>query len=386
MTLFSPAILLLSSVAKPLRIGLICSLAIATVLLLLYAPTLIYLVITLCVLSWYFAISLILLTQQRLSSLNQQLSNIDNLSALSLTTNDADFNLLANQLNQLIRELKRKDHLLMSCAQETQYTATELNNSSEQLFEDAEKEHLALNSIASTAEQMTVTVNDIGSRMSLTQDMAQNTSTLVKDGKQSLLALQDTQQQLDESVKLNQANIATLTQNAEDITRFIGTITQITEQINLLALNAAIEAARAGEAGRGFAVVADEVRSLASNTGSAAQDIATLVSNIQSQVAISNDNSQSMEAISKQSVQSIFSTETLLDEIEKAAQTTSLEVNTSLGLISEFGQANEEMCRRLQEITQVSEKNSLSSKDTKDMVKYLYWLSSRLEQQNTEEE
>lgn len=386
MTLFSPAILLLSSVAKPLRIGLICSLAIATVLLLLYAPTLIYLVITLSILSWYFAISLILLTQQRLSSLNQQLSNIDNLSALSLTTNDADFNLLANQLNQLIRELKRKDHLLMSCAQETQYTATELNNSSEQLFEDAEKEHLALNSIASTAEQMTVTVNDIGSRMSLTQDMAQNTSTLVKDGKQSLLALQDTQQQLDESVKLNQANIATLTQNAEDITRFIGTITQITEQINLLALNAAIEAARAGEAGRGFAVVADEVRSLASNTGSAAQDIATLVSNIQSQVAISNDNSQSMEAISKQSVQSIFSTEALLDEIEKAAQTTSLEVNTSLGLISEFGQANEEMCRRLQEITQVSEKNSLSSKDTKDMVKYLYWLSSRLEQQNTEEE
>ncbi len=383
--LFTPGILLLSSVSKPLRILLICSLAIASILLVAYDSTLSYLLITLCALSWYFALCLIFLTQQRLNSLRQQLDDSDNISALSLTTNDTDFNALAGQLNHLIRELQRKDHLLMSCAQETQYTATELNSSSVQLSDDAEKEHEALNSIASTAEEMTATVGDIGSRMTLTQDMAQTTSSLVKDGKQSLHALQSTQQQLDISVKNNQANIATLTQNAEEINSFIGTITQITEQINLLALNAAIEVARAGEAGRGFAVVADEVRSLASNTGSAAQDIATLVANIQSQVATSKDNSQAMETISKQSVQSISNTETLLDEIEKAAQTTCHEVNTSLGLISEFGHANEEMCQRLQEIAQVSEKNSLSSKDTKDMVKYLYWLSSRLEQQNPEE-
>ncbi|MBI5257856.1 MAG: HAMP domain-containing protein [Burkholderiales bacterium] len=61
------------------------------------------------------------------------------------------------------------------------------------------------------------------------------------------------------------------------IAEVIGIIDRIAAQTNILALNASVESARAGEHGRGFAVVAAEVRSLATQSRSAAQEIATLV-------------------------------------------------------------------------------------------------------------
>ncbi|MEE9594525.1 MAG: methyl-accepting chemotaxis protein [Candidatus Hydrothermarchaeales archaeon] len=74
-----------------------------------------------------------------------------------------------------------------------------------------------------------------------------------------------------------------LGERSKQIGDIVDVITNIAAQTNLLALNAAIEAARAGEHGRGFAVVADEVKKLAEGSGKAAEKIAELIEDIQSE-------------------------------------------------------------------------------------------------------
>ncbi|WP_249055081.1 methyl-accepting chemotaxis protein [Sphingomonas insulae] len=71
--------------------------------------------------------------------------------------------------------------------------------------------------------------------------------------------------------------VARLVESATAADDMLRLIQGIAAQTNLLALNASIEAARAGEVGRGFAVVANEVKTLASQTGTAAKDVAARV-------------------------------------------------------------------------------------------------------------
>ena len=87
-----------------------------------------------------------------------------------------------------------------------------------------------------------------------------------------------------EVVRASGEQAAELQRASEKITAFVETIQGIARQTNLLALNAAIEAARAGEHGRGFAVVADEVRKLADGSARAADEVATTVRQIRSQI------------------------------------------------------------------------------------------------------
>ena len=71
---------------------------------------------------------------------------------------------------------------------------------------------------------------------------------------------------------------------ADQISKIIILITEISKQISLLALNASIEAARAGEHGRGFSVVADEISKLSLRTEDSVKHIRSLIASTNSSV------------------------------------------------------------------------------------------------------
>jgi methyl-accepting chemotaxis protein len=81
--------------------------------------------------------------------------------------------------------------------------------------------------------------------------------------------------------QINETN--TEIENIVKIINEIGTKTKVINDIvfqtKLLSFNASVEAARAGEQGKGFAVVAEEVGNLATMSGTAAQEITSLLDN-----------------------------------------------------------------------------------------------------------
>ena len=382
--ILTPGIILISALPYYARIIVFLLLAILDILALFipisFASVEIIISVTTFMLM-YFAMSSCALTKQRIKELTLHFEKAD---VVNHSQSDAEFNKLANHINTLLRALSRKDHLLKSCSQETRYTANELQNSSNVVASGAQEEHLALDALVLTSKEMSTTIENILSRINTTSEMANVTRQQSEAGQTALNELKQQVDVIQSTVSHNQTQMLQLIETAQNISNFVTTIEKITSQINLLSLNASIEAARAGDAGRGFAVVADEVRLLAEDTEKAAKDVNHLVESIATQVNTSEQTSLKLMELTNNATTGSDIAATSLTSIYEAAQSTQEETHYSTQLMAEFGVENTKMSERLQKIAAVSEKNSDTSKDTKDMVKYMEWLSSRLEQKETE--
>lgn len=118
-----------------------------------------------------------------------------------------------------------------------------------------------VNMVATATEEMSVTINEIAQNAEKARGVTDN----------AVAQAREASDQVDELGRV-----------ALGIEKFIETVTEISEQVNLLALNATIEAARAGDAGRGFAVVANEIKELAKQTAAATGEIKNQVASIKS--------------------------------------------------------------------------------------------------------
>lgn len=382
--LLKPGTILIAALSYYARLLVALLLGVITILAIFspdtFIETNIIIALTTCLLV-YFAMSSCELTQQRINELTQHLKFFEDKGVVNLSYNDPEFNTLAHHINTLLRVINRKEHLLHSCSQETRYTATELQSASNVVADGAQEELLALNALVLTSKEMNKMIENIQASINSTSEMASLTRQQSEEGQTALNNLKQQVHVVQSKVTDNQAQ---LIKTAQDISEFVTTIEKITSQINLLSLNASIEAARAGDAGRGFAVVASEIRLLAENTENTAQDIGRLVESIASEVNTSGQDSLKLIELATNAATDSDTAAASLLSIHNAAQSTQKEINHSTRLITEFGIANTKMGERLHNIAVVSEQHSQASKDTKDMVKYMEWLSSRLEQKEVE--
>ncbi|RMQ50945.1 Methyl-accepting chemotaxis protein [Pseudomonas cichorii] len=199
---------------------------------------------------------------------------------LAITSQD-EFGELAQSFNHFVERIHTSIREVASTAGQLGEVATRVVKASNSSMTNSDQQSNRTESVAAAINQLGAAAHEIAQNAARTSQQSSDASELAGEGQsvvqQTIAAMNELSGKISESC----VNIESLNGKTANIGQILEVITSISQQTNLLALNAAIEAARAGEAGRGFAVVADEVRNLAHRTQDSAQQVQTMIEELQ---------------------------------------------------------------------------------------------------------
>lgn len=164
-------------------------------------------------------------------------------------------------------------------AQANAHVVSSINN----VARGAEEQVSSIEETASIIERLSAGIQQIAVNSNAMLGMANKATSAASQGDKAVDDAIYQMRNIENSVSKTAKVVTKLSERSKEIGQIVDTISGIAGQTNLLALNAAIEAARAGEQGRGFAVVAEEVRKLAEQSQKAAKQIASLISEVQTE-------------------------------------------------------------------------------------------------------
>ncbi len=176
----------------------------------------------------------------------------------------------------------------------SQVTAEKTISTAKQLEEIIHQAAQALEEIASSSEKVTYStdqqltdVKSVSSALaSLKESIGKisnsetNDQGLVNTADREISYSVEQMEEINNAIETSAEVLEQLNQQSDEIRKIADIITNISQETHFLALNATIEAAHAGDSGKGFAVVADEVRKLAEQSDQQANQIGTLIENI----------------------------------------------------------------------------------------------------------
>jgi methyl-accepting chemotaxis protein len=260
------------------------------------------------------------------------------------------FNLLMGSLQGIIRSVSESAERVRHSASQVAAATTQVSNGSQ-----AQSEAAA--AIASTMEEMTVSIDQVAEHANEAHKSSLENGELSSRGSEVIMQVVNDMRRIADTVNQSSAIIQDLGRQSDEIYTIVQVIKEIADQTNLLALNAAIEAARAGEQGRGFAVVADEVRKLAERTSQSTHVIAEIVGKIQGGTKNAVGSMETGVAQVNQGVELAGKAGEAIGQIRSGAQKVSHAASDISAAIKEQSVASTDIARNVEKVAQMSDEN-----------------------------
>ncbi len=240
--------------------------------------------------------------------------------------------------------------------------STELSAQIEQSDRGAAESAQRLSEAATAMNEMNATVQEVARNAGNASSASAETKQRAEAGAQVVEKAVHSIEEVHQMSLALKDDMTRLNEHALNISRIMFVISDIADQTNLLALNAAIEAARAGEAGRGFAVVADEVRKLAEKTMASTQDVGEAIKAIQESTA------KSMTGVDK-AVERIGEANELASQSGTALQEIVATVEATADQVNAIATASEEQSAASEEINQsIAQVNDMAGQTAEAMA------------------
>ncbi len=280
-----------------------------------------------------------------------------------------EIGLIAIAVKETIERLKNVINEVRGVSSEMVVFSGELSGVTKKFSDNLNMQAEKATQIASSAEEMSITIVDIAKNTNNILESSKNTAEVSKKGEEMTFKTTEEIKTIEQAAEKLQSTMGNLEERSRAIENVLTFIKDIAEQTNLLALNATIEAARAGEHGKSFAVVAGEIRKLAERTNKSTDEIGQMIKEIQSVVGevkgavedittkvtsgvkLSEETSEILQEIARQS-------ESLQDMIQSIANATE-EMSTVADQVSQdinsVAQASREMTQGVERIVKTAE-------------------------------